>query len=350
MICAPAIARASGFAFDTDRTSLGAPSPHSVYPRVAAGGNSIQAMWVSPFGLTDRPFRGDGRTAGSDSVLSPCFPECMIDSWRIAAVGSNVWATWVQVDEIDGAPREQVYVEASTDSGQSWGAAQRISDPRSVSWFPEIAAAGAKAYVVWADGKGLRLRTIDGTVPRPETQLLATSFRLGSARVAAAQDGLDEVTVAWQFGSSIMVETSSDAGTTRPSATVESNLELEGLAMTPSYIRVLAAESGLGKVVLLSSDDSGGSYSTAELLANKNCALGCSPGDVAALDDRVAAAYEDAGSIYVVTGKGSSLRTSRVGPARSYQGLPHVALTPTTTGVVWSGPTDGYSTLAAASR
>lgn len=345
-----------GFGFDTDRMSLGSPSRKSVYPRLAAGGDSIHALWAGTSGLTARSFSDSGRTPGGDSLLSGCSPGCMIDSWRIAAAGSRVWATWVELEEIEnirGTRREQVYFAASTDSGASWGPPKRLSDPTSVSWFPEIAAADNKAYVVWQDSKGLRMRTIDGDVPRAGTRLLTTAYLRGSARVAAADDlSSDHVTVAWdESHTGLTLESSEDAGTTFPHKVVKPDLELEALARSPTHVHALAAERALGPVVLLSSADAGASYSTVGLLSTKQCKLGCSSGDVAALDDRVAVAYHDDGGVYVATGQPSSLSPQYVGAAPLDSGYPRVALAPKSTGVVWSvrsNELQGFSTIAAA--
>jgi hypothetical protein len=337
-----------GFGFDTDPMSLGFPSRKSVYPRLAAGGDSVHAFWAAgASGVTARSFSDSGRTAGGYSTLSACNPACGMDSWHIAAAGSRVWATWVELEPInpDGpnvGTREQVYAAASTDSGGSWGAPMRISDKTNVSWFPQIAAAGDKAYVMWWDvSKGLRLRTIDGDVPRPDSRVLTRAFRPSSPRVAAADDpSFDYVTVAWDDSKTgLTLESSEDAGTTFPHKVVQAGLELDALASSARHVYGLATErleGGVtGGVKLLSSANAGGSYSPVGLLNARSCKLGCSSGDVAALDDRVAVAYHDDGGIYVASGQGSSLSTELVAAAPS-GGFPRVALSSNATGVVWS--------------
>jgi Tol biopolymer transport system component len=354
--CAPS-ASGFGYAVDGDVVTLGAPSRQSLYPHVAGAGTRIHALWFQPFGgLSARMFTDGGRTPGPIATVSKCLSTCITDSWRIAAAGTHVWATWVQLDpDEQKVSREQVYLAASEDSGDTWGPPQRLSDLSSVSWFARIAAEGDRAHVVWNDSKGLRLRTIDGTVPRADTLVLDGGARPSTARVAATEQVFGAVTVAWESGSTqrfLNATTSLDGGTTFPVTEVWPDRRLEGLAVTPTHIRMLASLPPQRPVILMSSALVGGDFSDADLSGAQACALGCSGGDVAASGTRAAVAWHNDGGVFVTrTGPGGTT-TARVGSAPLDSGWPQVAMTETTTGVVWNAAPsaeagDGFSLVSA---
>jgi len=129
-----------------------------IYPEyldIAVSGTNIYVVWQQEFGddeyaLDDifiKRSTDGGATWKSTVRLANNYHHNRYPA--VAASGSYVYVAW-EKEEGDG----EIYVRRSANDGANWTAAVNISNtPAAPSLSPDIAALGAKVYVVWDENK-----------------------------------------------------------------------------------------------------------------------------------------------------------------------------------------------------
>jgi hypothetical protein len=126
-------------------------SVNSYYPSLAVRDSDVHIVW-----------RNDQRrlgiyyirsTDGGDS-WSPAsrITDTLGYTFRpsIAVLGSNVHLVWMD-DRLNCNPYFDIYYKCSTNRGNLWGPDTRLTYDPSFSWYPSIAVSGTKVHVVWTD-------------------------------------------------------------------------------------------------------------------------------------------------------------------------------------------------------
>lgn len=111
---------------------------------VAPGG--IHVVWFDTR-IHYRRSLDDGRSWEGDTILSAANE--VSQQAAVAASGSTVYVAW---HEIHGS-NPRIVLRRSFDSGATWLAPQRLTDPAIHSAHPSIAATDANVHLTWFDGR-----------------------------------------------------------------------------------------------------------------------------------------------------------------------------------------------------
>ena len=124
----------------------------SWYPAAAVSGSSVHVVWFDStpgnWEIYYKRSTDGGTTWGADTRLTntplgSTFPS-------VAASGSNVHVTWM--DSLGGRNHE-IYYKRSPDGGATWSADVRLTNDPASSYYPSVAASGARVHVVWSDDR-----------------------------------------------------------------------------------------------------------------------------------------------------------------------------------------------------
>jgi len=149
---------------------------YSRMPSVAVSGSNIHVVWPDSRDGNDEEIyykrSSDGGTSwGSDIRLTDSTGGAPLPS--VVALGSNVHVVWG-----DGRfGNFEVYTKRSTDGGLTWEPDLRLTNDRSDSDLPSVAASGSNVHVVWNDTRDgneeiYTKRSTDwGTTWGPDTRL-----------------------------------------------------------------------------------------------------------------------------------------------------------------------------------
>jgi len=138
-----------------DRVPLGF---YCAGPEVAASGASVFVVWNddrvdwAPSIYFNRSLDAGATWQAQDLRIDRAPPGQFAWTPQIASIGSSVYATWE--DQRNGT--SDIYLNRSTDNGQTWLATDRrldTGDPpgAATSLFPRIAVSGSSVHVVWTD-------------------------------------------------------------------------------------------------------------------------------------------------------------------------------------------------------
>lgn len=71
----------------------------------------------------------------------------------VVTEGSNVYVAWIDNGDLNYAKKDQdIFFKKSTDDGQSWSKAIRLSDTDVLSYAPSLAVNGDEVYAAWSEG------------------------------------------------------------------------------------------------------------------------------------------------------------------------------------------------------
>ncbi len=165
-------------------------------PRIAVDGSNVYVVWEDDrTGSRVVYFRGsaDGGTTFSDeAAVSNSVGSA--DRPRMAVAGARVYVVWH--DNRDGL--QDIYVNASTDRGATWLAADVRLDTdvagAATSFDPAIDCDGDKVYVSWSDTRNGQSDTYFSTSTDAGTTFLATDVRLDTDTAGATFSFRTQVT------------------------------------------------------------------------------------------------------------------------------------------------------------
>ncbi len=118
-------------------------------PQVATSNNNVYVVWLESAKTPAVYFRASnnyGNSFGSPIILTgsagTSFPPV------ITVQGSNIYLAWRQNV---AAGNDDIFFDASSNNGTSFGSVVNLSNNPGESFNPEIAATGSNVYVVWPD-------------------------------------------------------------------------------------------------------------------------------------------------------------------------------------------------------
>jgi len=121
----------------------------SVCPKLAVDGSKVYLVWYgSATGNIEIYFAKSldgGATWKAAKRLTDNEGKSYVPD--IAVAGANIYVVWY--DDTPG--NNEIYFKRSTDGGETWEGAKRLTSNPGASQAPAIAANGSKVYVVWLD-------------------------------------------------------------------------------------------------------------------------------------------------------------------------------------------------------
>lgn len=140
-------------------TRLTAPGGNGAHPSIAASGSSVRVVWGSTRdGQAEVYSRGSidsGVTWDAEVRLSdPPF-----ESWvaTVELSGQRAFVGWVDYRDAN----EEEYLRRSDDGGTTWGPIVRLTNDAADSWAPSIAIKGDTVHFLWFDRRNAGVTDVD---------------------------------------------------------------------------------------------------------------------------------------------------------------------------------------------
>ncbi len=218
----------------------------SQYPSLAVSRPYVHAAWVESRGeqegITYRRSTDGGRTWKPEVQLSPAGSCSQYPS--LAVSGPCVHAAWVE----SRGEQEGITYRRSTDGGNTWEQAVRLTPEGSSPQFPCIAVSGTNVHIAWADSSPgnweiYAIRSTDGGAQWQRTDRL-TQDAARSQHPAIAVFG-STVSVAWEDDrdgnrTKVFYKRSTDEG-----LTWEPDLALTSVPYSSTYPSLAASEQNV---------------------------------------------------------------------------------------------------------